>query len=290
MSMDELADPKISKKKRRRRRRPINVAASVLTTFSLYCGTTSIFACIQLEHSRAAYWMIAAIVLDMLDGTVARLTKSVSEFGKELDSLSDMVSFGAAPAVMIYTIFMPEISGERSVLASTASMMAVVFIICTALRLARYNTFQSDRQDIFFGLPSPAAAGSIAAYVLFVKSDLFTEYLNFQVALWLFVPVILTLSLLMVSSVQYPKRNVRMFVLGPRKAFQFLVMCVAGIALFNLVAHEYSLDVVWLPLTALYVSTGIGREIYARVRKSPASEEESTATVKTPEPRNSDAG
>lgn len=272
--MDGLSNLKVSRKKRRRRRRPINVAASVLTTFSLYCGITSIFASIQLEHDRAAYWMIAAIVLDMLDGTVARLTKSVSEFGKELDSLSDVVSFGAAPAVLIYTIFMTE---ERSVLASTASMMAVVFIICAALRLARYNTFQSDREDIFFGLPAPAAAGSIAAYALFAKSDLFATIFDLKIALWVFVPVILVLSLLMVSTVQYPKRNVRMFVLGPRKAFQFLVMCVAGIALFNLLAHEYSLDFVWLPLAILYVSTGIGREIHSRLHKSPESRDDGSA-------------
>lgn len=274
MSMEEPSNRKVSRKKRRRRKRPVNVAASVLTTFGLYCGITSIFASIQLDHDRAAYWMIAAIVLDMLDGTVARLTKSVSEFGKELDSLSDVVSFGAAPAVLIYTFFSPEEAATKSVLTSTASMMAVVFVICTALRLARYNTFQSERQDIFFGLPSPAAAGTIASFALFTKSDLFLKYLNFhfQTALWIFIPVILILSLLMVSNVQYPKRNVRLFVLGPRKAFQFLVMCVAGIALFNLLYREYSLAVVWLPLATLYVSTGLVHEIRARLRKSSAAE------------------
>ena len=89
-------------RQRKRRRMPINVAASVITTFALYCGIASIFAAIRDDFELASYWILAAILFDMLDGTIARLTKSVSDFGKELDSLADMVAFGVAPAVLIY--------------------------------------------------------------------------------------------------------------------------------------------------------------------------------------------
>ena len=85
----------------RRRFRPVNIAASVMTIMNLYMGVASIFASIGLEFNKAAIFIFMAIAFDMLDGFVARLTKSVSEFGKELDSLCDIVSFGIAPAVLV---------------------------------------------------------------------------------------------------------------------------------------------------------------------------------------------
>lgn len=232
---------------------PINVAASVITTLALYCGIASVFAAIRGNYEAASYWILGAIVLDMLDGTVARLTKSVSDFGKELDSLSDMVSFGVAPAVLIYTAYLLESEATDSFITPTGSMVAILFVICGALRLARFNVYQAERQDIFVGLPSPAAAGTIAAF------SLFCQYFALQVAYWVLGPLTVILALLMVSTVRYPKKTMRVFVLAPRKAFQFLVLCVVGIAVFNY-ALQYSPAIVLLPLALTYVLFGAVNE------------------------------
>ncbi len=247
-------------RQRRRRRMPINVAASVITTFSLYCGIASIFSAIRSDYEVASYWILAAIISDMLDGTIARLTKSVSDFGKELDSLADMVSFGVAPAVLIYSAYLIESAAADSVVAPMGSMVAIVFVICTALRLARYNIYQADRQDLFIGLPSPAAAGNIASYTLFV------QYFDFQVVYWVLGPLTVALALLMVSTVRYPKKTMRVFVLAPRYAVRFLVLCGVGIAVFHY-ALQYHPAIVLLPLGMAYVLFGVVNEIYAFIRR-----------------------
>ena len=281
--------PKKKQKKRRakRQRRTINVLASVLTTFSLYCGISSVFASINGEFKIASYWILSAIILDMLDGTVARLTHSVSEFGKELDSLGDIVSFGVGPSVLIYmAYFQVEPAGEK-LIDPTGSMLAIVFVICGALRLARYNVYQSTRRDYFVGLPIPAAAGTVASFVLFTQ-DLGLE----DVPIWVFGPLTLLLSGLMVSTVLYPKDRLKAFVLRPRHAFQFLVLCVIGIAVFDR-AVQYSPAIVLLPLAGAYVFFGLSNDLYARgkriVRRN-AAEEAGTSPGRNsePEPRDED--
>lgn len=262
---------------------PINVAASVITTFSLYCGIASIFAAIRSDFEMASYWILGAIIADMLDGTVARLTKSVSDFGKELDSLADMVSFGVAPAVLIYNAYLIEAAAADAVVAPVGSMVAIVFAICAALRLARYNVYQADRQDLFIGLPSPAAAGNIASYTLFVR------YFDLHVAYWVLGPLTVALALLMVSTVRYPKKTMQVFVLAPRYAVRFLVLCGVGIAVFHY-AHQYHSAIVLLPLGMSYVLFGVVNEAYAFLRRkrlgtaAEPSENPPSETVSDPEP------
>ena len=261
-----MTNPKPKKRRsrrfrqRKRRRMPINVAASVITTFSLYCGIASIFAAIRSDYEVASYWILAAIISDMLDGTIARLTKSVSDFGKELDSLADMVTFGVAPAVLIYNAYLLESAATGSIIAPAGSMFAIIFVICAALRLARYNVYQAERQDFFGGLPSPAAAGTIASFTLFV------QYFELRVAYWVLGPLTVALALLMVSTIRYPKKTMQVFVLTPRKAFKFLVLCVAGIAAFNY-ALQYSPAIVLLPLGMTYVLFGVANALYVLLRR-----------------------
>ncbi len=245
---------------RKRRRMPINVAASVITTFSVYCGIASILAAIRTDYDVASYWILAAIVSDMLDGMVARLTKSVSDFGKELDSMADMVSFGVAPAVLIYSAYLRESDSSGAYAAPMGSMVATLFVICTALRLARYNIFQSERQDLFIGLPSPAAAGTIASFTLFAR------YFELNVAYWVLGPLTIALAGLMVSTIRYPRKTMQVFVLAPRKAFRFLVLCVVGISVFNY-ALQYSPAIVLLPLGMTYVLFGAVNELYVFLRR-----------------------
>ncbi len=247
-------------RQRKRRRMPINVAASVITTFALYCGIASVFATIRNDFELASYWILAAILFDMLDGTIARLTKSVSDFGKELDSLADMVSFGVAPAVLIYSAYLSESAAADSAAAPMGSMVAIIFVICAALRLARYNIYQAERQDLFVGLPSPAAAGTIASFTLFV------QYFDLHVAYWVLGPLTVALAGLMVSTVKYPKKTMRVFVLTPRKALRFLVLCGVGIAVFHY-ALQYHPAIVLLPLGMSYVLFGVVNELYVFARR-----------------------
>lgn len=247
-------------RKRRQRRRPINVIASVLTTFSLYCGIASIFASINEEYDRAAYWILAAIFLDTMDGAVARVTKSVSKFGKELDSLSDIVSFGVAPAVLIYSDYLLEEKHTGSIIGPTGSMMAIIFVICGALRLARYNVYQSEQRQSFAGLPIPAAAGTIASFVLF------TSYFEWQVAFWMLGPLAIALASLMVSTIRYP-REIHVLVLAPRHAFRLLILVVVAIAVFHYASRQFDAAIVLLPLGMAYVLSGIVNYLYNRIRK-----------------------
>ncbi|MCP4643480.1 MAG: CDP-diacylglycerol--serine O-phosphatidyltransferase [bacterium] len=257
---------KLRKPRRRRgrsrgvRRRPINVLASVLTTMGLYCGIYSIFSAIDENYTRACVLIIFAIFFDMLDGTVAKLTKSVSEFGKELDSLCDLVSFGVAPAVLIYTAFL---AGERegaSLGVKTGGVMAIVYVISGALRLARYNVYQSQSREFFAGLPIPAAAATIASFVLF------TQHLNLGVAPWALSALSLTLAYLMVSTLRYPKDKMKAVVLAPRHAFRTLV--AVGVAMGVLhAAVQYTPAVVLFPLAVIYCSYGVADGIYRWAQK-----------------------
>lgn len=270
--MRKLVRSKRLRRKRLHRRRPINVVASVVTTLSLYCGIAGIFSAIKGEPEKAAYWILASIFLDVLDGAVARLTKSVSSFGKELDSLSDLVSAGVAPAVLIYTAYLRDWE-------SFGTMLGIVFVICGALRLARYNVYQAERRDYFIGLPIPAAGGTLAAFVLFA------QYWQMEVAPWVLTPLTLGLSGLMVSTVRYPKDKLRMLILAPKHAFRFLVLCVLGIAVFHY-ARAYSPAIVLLPLALAYVLFGIGDEFYMRLYRRAAIPEapQRNEAGETPQP------
>lgn len=257
-----------------RKRRPINVLASALTTFSLYLGLSSIFASIQENYEKAAYLILASIICDMLDGTVARITKSISEFGKELDSLSDLVAFGVAPAVLIYHAYWAEEQIAGSAAGRTGAVMAIIFVICAALRLARYNVFQSKHRESFTGLPTPAAGGAIASFVLFI------DYFDFRFgsAFWVLAPLVMSLAFLMVSSVRYPKdRLKKVFVLAPQNAFRLLVIAVFIIAVFHY-AITNSPAIVLFPLGMTYILFGLVNSTIWKLRQkktSPTQEPES---------------
>lgn len=260
------------------RRRPINVLASVMTTMNLYCGVSSIFAAIGGDFEKAALFVLVAMIFDMLDGFVARITNSTSEFGKELDSLCDVVSFGIAPAVMVFVIYLHETNelnavlseGTGNALGKTGSYLGIIYAICAALRLARYNTFQSDRRDSFVGLPSPAAGGTIAAFVLFL--EYFSPRLDMHrygpLAYYLLGPISVILALLMVSAVLYPKGRLKNFILKPKHAFTALGIYAFVIAIIHY-AIAKSPYIVLFPVAMTYVLFGIGDTIYLWFSRKP---------------------
>ncbi len=144
---------------REQRRRGIFLLPSLLTTGNLFCGFLALILTTQGRFTEAAVAVFVAMVLDLLDGKVARLTKTTSQFGVEFDSLADVVSFCVAPAFMLYMMALAP-------LGRAAWLGAFLFVICGALRLARFNVYTGvvDRR-YFVGLPTPAAAGMVVAVV-----------------------------------------------------------------------------------------------------------------------------
>ncbi len=260
------------KRNKKRRFMQVNVLASVMTTMNLYMGVTSIFASIGLEFQWAATCILLAMIFDMLDGFVARLTRSVSDFGKELDSLCDLVSFGVAPAVLVFMAYLPEgthlpVSPRaESIVGMTGSYMAIIYVVCAALRLARFNTYHAEMRHSFIGLPSPAAAGAIATFVLFLMY--FEQRLDAHalgpLAYFALGPTSVLLALLMVSSVRYPKGRIKAFLLRPRHAFITLAIYAFAIGIIHY-AIVTSVSLVLFPLAAAYVLFGLGDTFYGRI-------------------------
>jgi len=141
-------------------RRAIYLLPNMITTLAFFSGFVSVVWSLDGAYSKAAVAIIIAGVLDALDGRIARLTKTTSLFGVEYDSLSDSFAFGAAPAVLMYTAILHP-------LGRFGWLGAFLFMVCGALRLARYNV-QAQRvgEKHFTGLPIPAAAGMVAATVI----------------------------------------------------------------------------------------------------------------------------
>ncbi len=248
--MSKLRFPR-RRNRRRKQRRPINVLASVLTTAGLCCGVVSMFAAMTGEFARAGGLIIIAMVFDMLDGSVAKLTHSVSDFGKQFDSLCDLVSFGAAPGILVYSLYLADAEGPATFWARAGSVMAVIFVVCGALRLARFTLYQTDKRDFFVGLPIPAAGGTLASYVLFM------HYFEFYVAFWALGPMAVALGFLMVSTVHYPKDRIKAVILAPRNAFRLLLVSGVAIAFF-VSASDQSPAVILFPIALFYVFLGLG--------------------------------
>ena len=148
------------------RRRGIYLLPNLLTTCGLFAGFYSIVASIDGNFERAALAIFAAMLFDGLDGRVARLTSTSSEFGKEYDSLSDMVSFGLAPAIVIYQWGVQRLAEYGALWGRLGWLAAFMYVAAAAFRLARFNTNVGMQDRRFFqGLASPAAAAGVASMV-----------------------------------------------------------------------------------------------------------------------------
>ncbi|MDX8376886.1 MAG: CDP-diacylglycerol--serine O-phosphatidyltransferase [Mariprofundales bacterium] len=164
---------------------------NLLTTASLFAGFYALIAAVQGEFTLAGWVLLIAAVFDMLDGRIARLLNAESAFGAEYDSLSDMLSFGITPAVLIYM-------WALSSLQQPGWVAAFAFVACAALRLARFNV-QIAHQDkrYFQGLPTPGAALFIATAVIFYQEQGITPNAWF----WAFIS--LSLAYMMVSNLRF---------------------------------------------------------------------------------------
>jgi CDP-diacylglycerol--serine O-phosphatidyltransferase len=221
------------------RRRGIYLLPNAFTTAALFCGFYAIVMAMNQKFEHAAWAMFVAMILDGLDGRIARLTNTQSEFGAQYDSLSDMVSFGAAPALVIY---------EWSLrgLGKLGWIAAFVYCAGAALRLARFNTnIEVVDKRFFQGLPSPAAAALVAGYIL-MMDDL--KITGFQMP-WVSWFIAVFAGLTMVTNVPfYSFKDVNF---KKRVPFIFVFLIALGLALL---AIETAL-VMW-PIFVAYGLSG----------------------------------
>lgn len=150
----------------RRRRRGIYLLPNLITTLTLFFGFYAVVAALSGAYELAAIAVLVAMVMDGLDGRVARLTGTQSDFGVQYDSIADMVSFGVAPALVVYAWALADLGDLGTVWGKLGWLGAFIFTACAGLRLARFNTQAGVADKRYFqGLPSPAAAAVLAGLV-----------------------------------------------------------------------------------------------------------------------------
>jgi CDP-diacylglycerol--serine O-phosphatidyltransferase len=218
----------------RRFRRGVYLLPSMFTMGNMFCGYACIVYAMRGEFATAAPFIGFAIVLDMLDGRVARMTGTTSEFGVEFDSLADVISFGIAPAILAFTWGLQP-------LGRIGWAAGFLFVAAAAVRLARFNiqTGATDKR-FFVGLPSPAAAAVPAATVFAYPWGFREQVHSVAVLAMVIVP-----ALLMVSTIRF--RSFKTFDLGARRSYAVLFLLAVGLAalaaqpevMLPLVAYAY---------------------------------------------------
>ena len=250
----------------RKVRRGVYLLPSMFTMANMFCGYACIVYAMRGEFATAAPFIGFAIVLDMLDGRVARMTGSTSEFGIEFDSLADVISFGVAPAILSF-------SWGLQPLGRLGWAAGFLFVAAAAVRLARFN-IQSGSHDkrYFVGMPSPAAAGVPAATVFAFPQGFQTSPEALPVLAMVIVP-----SLLMVSTIRF--RSFKTFDLQARRSYPVLFLFAIGFVL--LASHT---ELVLVAMAYTYLASGIVGMAWARLRRRPA-EEEAPAAVEANDTR-----
>lgn len=208
------------KRRTRRFQRTVYLLPGMFTVGTLFCGYACIVYAMQGDYATAAVFVGVATVLDVLDGRIARLAGAASEFGGEFDSLADVISFGVAPAVLVF-------AWGLEPLGRPGWAVGFLYVTFTALRLARFNVqAESPDKRYFVGMPSPAAAGVLASTV-FAWPDGFGIPQGPVVAL----TMVLVPALMMVSRIRF--RAFGTLMLRPRSSFLVLLqfaLLVAAIA------------------------------------------------------------
>ncbi|MDX1467432.1 MAG: CDP-diacylglycerol--serine O-phosphatidyltransferase [Halomonas sp.] len=234
------------------RRKGVYLLPNLFTTSALFSGFFAMVAAVNGDFTTASIAIFIAMVLDGLDGRVARLTNTQSDFGAEYDSLSDMLSFGVAPGLVAFIWILQDIG-------KTGWVVAFLYVACAALRLARFNVqIGSVDKKWFIGLPSPSAAALVAASVwTFHSFD--ADAFGFKL-LMLFV--VGAAGVLMVSNIRYYSfKDVDLK--GP-VPFVFLLAIVLG---FVVISIEPS--VMLLLLFGTYVASGPVMALMRKLRHSP---------------------
>lgn len=239
--------------KRKGLRKGVYLIPNLITTGALFAGFYAIIAAMSGSFEAACIAIVIAGFLDALDGRIARLTNTQSEFGVQYDSMSDLVAFGVAPAILLF-------SWALSDLGRMGWVIAFLYMCCAALRLARFNTSPDTR--VFYGLASPAAAGTMSTMVWTWVDNL--EPLA-SVELSIIVGVIATVTaLLMISNVRYySPKNIK-----GRVPFVYML----GAVLLFIVVAIYPPGMLFLVGLA-YASSGPIHAIVRMTRDKPATDD-----------------
>ena len=202
----------------RRFRRGVYILPSLFTLANMFCGYACVIYAMRGEYEKAAPFIGIAIVLDMLDGRIARMTGTTSEFGLQFDSLADVISFGMAPAILSF-------QWGLASLGRLGWAAAFLFVTAAALRLARFN-IQSPVSDkrYFVGMPSPAAAGIPAATVFLYPFGLHDTHEALPALAMVIVP-----ALLMVSTIRF--RSFKSIGSQTRRPYRVLILFAIFIGL-----------------------------------------------------------
>jgi CDP-diacylglycerol--serine O-phosphatidyltransferase len=250
-----------------RLRSGLSVIPSLFTIGNTFCGYFACIATLRGNYDQAAIAIGVGAVLDTLDGRIARMTKTTSDFGVELDSLADMLTFGVAPAMLAFSWGLgSSVSGIEANIAKHVNQFGwfatFAFVICGALRLARFNIHSKKPVDAatagkrhFVGLPIPGAALMIAAIVHYFKSPIL---LIGSALLWYLL--VLVISLLMISTFRYS--SFKEFDLRkslPRSAFVGASMMIAFIVFYS--------EIALMSLAIVYVSSGPVARLVQIVRR-----------------------
>ena len=227
-------------------RRVVIVVPSLFTLFNLFFGIWSIVLASRGDFYRASWFIVFAGILDSLDGRLARLSKTGTRFGAELDSLVDIVSFGVAPAFLLF-------QQHFSLAGGAAWIFCYFYVMGAAIRLARFNITQAGHSKSFFvGLPSPAAGMTLATYYPFTQTQLYQEGLRDLPWNLLLTFLMILLTILMVSNVRYatlPRAGLR----SPKGLLGLAT--ILFIVIFGILQH----DIFFFPLGITYMLYGVVR-------------------------------
>jgi CDP-diacylglycerol--serine O-phosphatidyltransferase len=231
-----------------RMRRAVVVLPSGLTLANLFCGIFAIINASRGQFDFAGVLIVLGGVADALDGRVARATGSGSRFGSELDSLVDVITFGLAPAMIMYFAVLNKEGWEW--------MIVFFYVACAAIRLARFNVEQAGRAKRYFhGLPSPAAGMTLATYYWFSQSSLYNETVLADLPwhFWLRF-LMLALAFLMISNVSYPAVPT----VGYKKVSQILGSLVVAVVVIGVIVLRKQF---YFPALLGYVVYGVGKTV-----------------------------
>ncbi len=242
---------------------------NLFTAGNLFCGFLALTRIVEADLSKgygpiqeALLLILLACIFDALDGRVARMGGYESPFGREFDSLADIVSFGVAPAFLVHRVVLKDVFGAH---AEIGWFIASIYVICGALRLARFNCLAAmpgrDSDKEFVGFPIPAAAGLVASVTLFLiwmETNAYVAPVNWKYAL----PVLLVfLSIMMVSRVKYPTFK-RIDWRAPR-SFAKMVVATLVVGFLFTVGRRY-LPVVMPVIFISYLIYGFVRPFISR--------------------------
>ncbi|UCB57542.1 MAG: CDP-diacylglycerol--serine O-phosphatidyltransferase [Candidatus Omnitrophota bacterium] len=212
--------------------------ANVITAANLLFGAMSIFLSVRGSYIPAAWIIFFSIIFDIADGKVARMSKEVSEFGKQFDSLADLISFVVAPSVLVFTLNCPKFFLWRL-------LVCLIAVFCGAFRLARFNTESEEKSLLFFnGLPTPGFGALVASIVL-----IYYKY-NLHIEPRIVSVIVAILAMMMVSGIKYPTfKNVSLF--QWKYLLSFVIILAMLFIIPELVAFVLSLAyVVLMPIKA----------------------------------------